>query len=133
MSRQIVYTKEAPEAIGPYSQAVVVHDLIYTAGQIALAPGTSALVGDDVESQTNQVLDNLAAVLKAGGSTFEHVVKVTIYLTDMADFPKVNAIYNERFNEDPPARSTVEVSGLPLGALVEMDMVAQVVDSGEGW
>ena len=132
MSRKIIKTKDAPNAIGPYSQAVVLHDVIYTAGQIALDPRTGNLVGDDVASQTNRVLDNLFAILKAGGSSFEHVVKATIYLIDMEDFQMVNSVYNERFSKFPPARSTVQVIGLPLGAKVEIDMVAQVVDNGEG-
>ena len=124
MTRTIIHTEDAPAAVGPYSQAVKTDSTVYTAGQIGLVPGTGKLVEGDVEAQARQVMANLKAVLEAAGTGFDAVVKTTIYLTDMADFAAVNAIYGEVFADAPPARSTVAVAGLPLGALVEIDMVA---------
>ncbi len=124
-----IRTDAAPAPVGPYSQAVAHGDVLYASGQIPLVPDTGAMVEGDVEAQTRQVLSNLGAVLRAGGSGFEHTLKVTIYLADIADFPKVNALYAEAFSGDPaPARATVQVAALPLGALVEMDAVARIVD-----
>ncbi len=127
MKREIIETKNAPAAIGPYSQAVAVSGgrTLYCSGQIALDPASGDLVGgDDVEAQTRQVLDNLGAVLEAGGMGFDHVVKAGIFLADMADFGKVNALYAERFGAAPPARATVAVAGLPKGVKVEVDAIA---------
>lgn len=126
MDRRIVLTNKAPGAIGPYSQAVVAGGFVFTAGQIALVPGTGELVGPDVRAQAEQVMKNLEAVLHAAGSSFSRVVKTTIYLTDMGDFAAVNEVYAARFPQDPPARSTVAVRALPKGAVVEIDVVAQV-------
>ena len=127
MKREIIATPNAPAAIGPYSQAVAVTGgrTLYCSGQIALSPSSGELVGlDDVEAQTRQVLDNLGAVLEAGGMGFDDVVKAGIFLTDMADFAKVNALYAERFGAAPPARATVQVAGLPKGVKVEIDAIA---------
>lgn len=122
---QIVASDDAPKAIGPYSQAVVVGDVVYTAGQIALDAATMELASDDVDSQTKRVLVNLAAVLAAAGSDLQHVVKTTVYLTDMGDFAAMNAVYADYFGDHKPARSTVAVAALPKGARVEIDAVAR--------
>jgi 2-iminobutanoate/2-iminopropanoate deaminase len=122
--KQMVSTEKAPKAIGPYSQAVRIDGLVYTAGQIALDPATMDLVGESIEAQTLQVLTNLKHVLEAAGSDMNHVVKTTVFLADMNDFSAMNAIYAEFFREDPPARSTVAVAGLPKGARVEIEVIA---------
>lgn len=127
IERRIVSTPHAPAAIGPYSQGVVVSGgrTLYSSGQIALDPASGAMVGEgDVAAQTRQVLDNLAAVLAAAGMGFADVVRAGIFLADMADFATVNGLYAERFAQAPPARATVQVAGLPKGALVEIDVVA---------
>ncbi len=123
MKKQIS-TKEAPAAIGPYSQAMEVGNFLFCSGQIPLDPISGNVVGDDVKSQTEQVMKNIEAVLKAGGVGFKNVVKTTIYLTDMKDFPVVNEVYGARFPEIPPARSTVAVLGLPKGVKVEIEVTA---------
>jgi 2-iminobutanoate/2-iminopropanoate deaminase len=130
MSRHIIATAAAPAAIGPYSQAVRVGSFVFTAGQIGLDPATGQLVADDVEAQTRQVMANLAAVLTAAGSDLNRIVKTTIFLTDMADFPTVNAVYGSFFTEAPPARSTVAVAALPRGARVEIEAIA-LADEGD--
>jgi len=123
--RTMVATDQAPAAIGPYSQAVRAGDLLFCSGQIALDPGSGTLVGDgDIEAETQQVLLNLEAVLAAAGAGFDTVVKTTIYLCDLGDFTRVNAIYGERFADRPPARATVQVAALPKGARVEIDAIA---------
>lgn len=124
MDRKTIKTDKAPAAIGPYSQAVVTQNMVYTAGQIGLDPLTGKFVGEDVQSQTRQVLRNLEEVLIAAGTNFNNVIKTTIYVKDMADFSEVNTIYQENFGDDPPARSTVQAAALPLNALVEIDMIA---------
>lgn len=125
--REVVRTAEAPAAIGPYSQGVVVSgELVFTAGQIPIDPDTGEMVGSTVEEQTRRVLLNLKAVLEAAGSALERVVKTTVYLRDMNDFQAMNAVYSEFFGVDPPARSAVEVSRLPKDALVEIEAVALV-------
>ena len=128
MSRSIVATPDAPAAIGPYSQAVRAGQFVFLSGQIPLDPATGEMVGgDDVARQTEQVMKNLAAVLAAAGSSFSQVVKSTIFLTDLGDFATVNGIYGRHFAEAaPPARATVQVSALPRGAKVEIEMVALV-------
>ena len=131
MQRSIVRTPQAPAAIGPYSQAVVVpigegKRMVFCSGQIALDPGTGAMVEGDVTAQTQQALANLGAVLAAAGASFAHVVRTTIYLADMEDFAAVNAAYGERFANDPPARATVQAARLPRDARVEIDAIAIV-------
>jgi 2-iminobutanoate/2-iminopropanoate deaminase len=130
MQRNIVRTAEAPAAIGPYSQAVVVDvgdkRMVFCSGQIPLDPASGAMVEGDVEAQTRQVLANLGAVLAAAGARFADVVKTTIYLKSIDDFQTVNAVYGERFVHDPPARATVEAAKLPRGALVEIDAIAVI-------
>jgi 2-iminobutanoate/2-iminopropanoate deaminase len=122
---EAIHTSGAPDAIAPYSQAIRHGDLIFTCGQIALDPTTGKLVDGDVEAQTHQALRNLRAVVEAGGSSMDRVIKTTVFLADMAHYPKVNAIYLEYFPQGPrPARSAVAVAGLPLGALIEIDCVA---------
>ena len=120
----VVSTDKAPRAIGPYSQAIVTSDLVFTAGQIALDPGTMELLGGDVAAQTDRVLKNVAAVLEAAGSSLGHVIKTTVYLRDMADFAKMNEVYTRHFGDHRPARSTVAVAGLPKQARVEIDAIA---------
>jgi 2-iminobutanoate/2-iminopropanoate deaminase len=130
MQRNIVRTPEAPAAIGPYSQAVVVgmgeQKMVFCSGQIALDPKSGAMVEGGVEAQTRQVLANLGAVLAAAGAGFADVVRTTIFLASMDDFAKVNAIYGEKFVNDPPARATVQAAKLPKGALVEIDAIAVI-------
>lgn len=126
MSVRTVHTDAAPAAIGPYSQATIGGGLLYTAGQIALDPATGQLIDGDVVAQARRVFDNLDAVLREAGSAWDRVLKVTVYLHDMADFPRVNEVYAEATGGARPARSTVAVSGLPRGALVEIDLIAQV-------
>jgi len=133
MAKQIIATDKAPAAIGPYSQGVRIGDLIYTAGQAGLVPGTKELAGPDIESQTRQTLENIKAILKAGGSCMKHVVKTTVFVIDLSEFARMNAVYGEFFPEHPPARSTVQVVALPLGARVEIEAVAEACDcEGEG-
>ena len=122
--KKIVSTEKAPKAIGPYSQAIRTESLVFTAGQIGLDPATMELVPDGVEAQTRQVLTNLKHVLEAADSGLNYVVKTTVFLQDMADFAKMNAVYAEFFPENAPARSTVQVAGLPKGAVVEIECVA---------
>ena len=122
---QPISTKTAPAAIGPYSQAVRAGGLVFLSGQIPLLPGTGQMIEGDIDAQVERVLDNLAAVLQAAGLTFDHVAKTTIYLTDLADFQRVNEAYGRRFTRAPqPARSTVQVAALPRGARVEIDAIA---------
>ncbi|HNO93753.1 MAG TPA: RidA family protein [Anaerolineales bacterium] len=124
MSKQVIHTEKAPKAIGPYSQAIHIGNLVYTAGQVALDPATMELVAGGVEEQTRQVLANLTNVLEAAGTSMSKVVKTTVFLKTMDDFTKMNAVYAEVFGENPPARTTVAVSGLPKNALVEIECVA---------
>ena len=122
--KQVVMTTEAPEPIGPYSQAIQAGPFLFCSGQIALDAKTGQIAGTDVKSQTEQVMKNIEAVLSAGGLKFEHVVKTTIFLTSMGDFPIVNEVYGRYFKTQPPARSTVEVRGLPKNVQVEIEVVA---------
>ena len=126
MKKSIVHTDKAPKAIGPYSQAIRTDSMIYTAGQTGLDPATGELIGNTVEEQTRQVLANLQNVIEAAGSTLAHVVKTTVFLKDMNDFSKMNAIYAEFFGENPPALSTVAVAALPKSGLVEIEAVALI-------
>jgi 2-iminobutanoate/2-iminopropanoate deaminase len=120
------HTDSAPKAIGPYSQAVEIDGWLYTSGQVALDPATHKLVEGDFEAQAKQVFANLEAVLKAGGCGFGDVVKATVYLQNFGDFAVLNKLYAERMGDHRPARSTVQVAALPLGALVEIDFVARI-------
>lgn len=126
VSKQIIATEEAPAAAGPYSQAVRVGNLVFTAGQVGLVPGTKEFAGPDIASQTRQVLKNIQGILEAAGSGMKHVVKTTVFLQDIAEWPAMNAVYAEFFPENPPARSAVQVAALPLGAKVEIEVVAEV-------
>lgn len=129
--KKIISTTEAPAAVGPYSQAVRAGSTIYCAGQIPLDPKSGQIVSQDISEQTRRVLDNVAAVLRDEALTFENIVKTTIFLTDLTDFQTVNEIYGTYFKKDPPARSTVQVSALPKGARVEIEVIA-VADDGDG-
>ena len=122
--KEIISAAGAPAALGPYSHAVQVGNLLFTSGQVPLVPETGKLAGDSIEAQANQVLNNLENVLKAAGMDFSNVVKTTVFLTDLADFAAVNAIYATRFPSDPPARSCVQVAKLPAGAKMEMELIA---------
>ena len=122
--KKIIKTDKAPQAIGPYSQAVCTESMVYTAGQIGIDPVTKELVSGGIEAETRQVLTNLKQVLEAANSGLSYVVKTTVFLRDMADFPKLNAIYADFFPENPPARSTVAVAALPMGVAVEIEAVA---------
>ena len=121
--RNVIQTQHAPAAIGPYSQAIRAGNLIFASGQLGLDPQTGKLQ-DGVEAQARQALANVNALLAASGTSVDKVVKVTLFLANMADFAKVNAIYAEVFNHEPPARSTIQVAALPLGGLVEIEVVA---------
>jgi len=124
--KEVIKTTDAPEAIGPYSQAIVAGNIIFTAGQIALTPDTNTLVQGNVAAQTEQVLKNLKAIVKAAGADLSSVVRTTVYLTKPEDFVPMNEIYKSYFTSDFPARVTVFVNALPKGALVEIDAVAQL-------
>jgi 2-iminobutanoate/2-iminopropanoate deaminase len=123
---QFHHTDSAPKAIGPYSQAVEVDGWLYTSGQVALDPASGEMAGGGFEAQARRVLENLRHVLASAGCTFQNVVKATVYVVDLADFPKLNALYAEVMGDHRPARSTVQVAGLPKGALVEIDLVAKI-------
>ena len=125
--KKIVRTDKAPLPVGPYNQAVVINGLVFTAGQIAIDPATNQLLPGDVETQTRLVMENLGALLNAAGASLERVIKTTIFLKDMNDFPRVNAVYGSFFEAaNAPARSTVEVSRLPKDVLVEIECIAEV-------
>ena len=126
MTRESVQTDNAPKAIGPYQQAIKANGFIYTAGQIPIDPKTGNFVEGGITAQTRQVLENLKAVLEAGGSALDRVVKVTVFLKNMADFAAMNEIYAQYLGSAKPARSTVAVAELPRGALIEIDLVALV-------
>jgi 2-iminobutanoate/2-iminopropanoate deaminase len=121
-----VKTEDAPTAIGPYSQGIVAGGFLFTAGQIAIDPKSGQVIQGDVKAQTERVLANLAAVLGAAGASWRHVVKTTVFLHDMNDFPAVNEVYGTVLGDSRPARSTVQVSGLPRGVLVEIDAIAEL-------
>ncbi len=124
--RTLVHTDNAPAAVGPYSQATIANGFLFTAGQIALDPQSGELAGTTVGEQTERVLANLDAILTAAGTSFAHIVKTTVYLTDMAHFAEMNEAYARGFGKSVPARSTVAVRGLPKNALVEIDAIALV-------
>lgn len=120
----LINASGAPDAIGPYSHAAALNGVIFCSGQIPLDPATMKLVDGGIEAQTRQVFENMKAVLAGSNSSLGHIMKTTIFLADMADFPVVNGLYTEAFGEHKPARSTVQVAGLPLGALIEIECVA---------
>jgi len=126
MGKQIVYTKDAPAAIGPYSQGVKIGNLLFTSGQIPINPATGELVNDNIVAATERVMENLKAILEEAGTTFEKVVKTTILLSDMNDFQKVNEIYGKYFTHEQPARSCFQVAKLPKDALVEIEVIAAI-------
>ncbi len=123
--KKIIFTDKAPAPIGPYNQAVLIGNTLYTSGQIALNPSTMELVLNDIETETKQVMENMKAVLEAAEMTFENVVKTTIFIMDMGDFARINTVYGSYFDEsNAPARETVQVAGLPKGVNVEISMIA---------
>ncbi len=128
--RTIIHTDKAPAAIGPYSQGVCCGELIFTAGQIPLVPTTGQLVDGPFEEQVYQVLRNLSGILSTGGSDLNHVLKFTVYLTDLGNFPVLNQVFEKYFAQDPPARSAVQVAALPLGAEVEIEAIAVKLEAG---
>ena len=129
--KKIISTEKAPKAIGPYSQAIRIEGMVFTAGQIGLNPATMEIVEGGIEAQTRQVLTNLKNVLEAADSGLNFVIKTTVFLQSMGDFAAMNGVYQEFFPENPPARSTVAVAGLPKGALVEIECVA-LLNPGRG-
>ena len=122
--KKIITAANAPAALGPYSHAVAVGELLFTSGQLGMDPATGKLAGENIEAQAEQALNNLEAVLAANGMTFANVVKTTVFLTDLGDFATVNGIYATRFPTEPPARSCVQVAALPAGAKIEMEVIA---------
>ena len=124
--KEAVFTARGPKPIGPYSQAIKANGLLFVSGQVALDPQSGEFVGSDVRQQTERVLENLKAILEAAGSSLKHVVKTTVFLKDMNDFPAMNETYARYFSSVPPARSTVQAARLPKDALVEIDVIAQL-------
>jgi len=122
--REVIATEQAPQAIGPYSQAIRAQGLIFTSGQIAIDPATAQIIAGDVSAQTDRVLKNLAAILQASGSSLEKVLRCTVFLKNMGDFAAMNEVYGRYFMQSPPARSTVEVARLPKDVLIEIDVIA---------
>jgi 2-iminobutanoate/2-iminopropanoate deaminase len=126
MSREVVRTDNAPGAVGPYSQGIIANGFVFTAGQGGLIPGTKTIIEGGIQAQTRQVLENIKGIVEAAGSSMEKVVKTTVYLTDISDFAAMNEVYATFFGEPPPARTTVQVSKLPMGIIVEIEAVAVV-------
>jgi 2-iminobutanoate/2-iminopropanoate deaminase len=126
MEKKVVFTEKAPKPIGPYSQAIIAGNLIFTAGQIPIDPATNQVVQGNIKEQTRRVLENLRAILESVGATFDDVVKVTIYMKDLNEFSAMNEVYSEYFKNSPPARTTVEVSRLPRDVRIEIDLIAIV-------
>lgn len=124
MARKIIYTEAAPDPIGPYSQAVFVNGTLFVSGQIALDAFSNTLITDNIKSETTQVMENIRAILEAAEMDFSNVVKSSIFLSDIALFPKVNEVYGSFFDENPPARETVEVAALPRNVNVEISVIA---------
>ena len=122
--KQVIHTYNAPQAIGPYSQAIMAVDTLYVSGQIPVIPATGVIVSDKVEEQARQVMENVKAVVEAAGLTLDHVVKTNVFIKNMDDFAKINAVYSEYFKENCPARACVEVARLPKDVLLEMDAIA---------
>jgi 2-iminobutanoate/2-iminopropanoate deaminase len=126
MVKTVINSQNAPEAIGPYSHAVSSDGLVFCSGMVGVDPSSGALIGETIQAQTSRALQNLGAVLESAGAGFGNVVKVTAYLTDMGEFAGFNEAYGEFFRDDPPARATVGVAALPLGAMVEVECVARL-------
>jgi len=126
--KEIIQTIDAPQAIGPYSQAIKANGLVFASGQIPIDPGTGQFVAGGIAEQTDQVLKNLSAVLEAAGSSLDRVIKTTVFLADMQEFSAMNEVYGEFFSQDPPARATVEASRLPRDAKVEIEAIALAGD-----
>jgi 2-iminobutanoate/2-iminopropanoate deaminase len=124
MDKKAISTENAPAAIGPYEQAIRIGDFLYTSGQIAMDPKTGEMVSGDIEAETDCVLKNLQAILSADGMTFDNVIKTTVYLADMANFARMNQVYDSFFSTSKPARSCVQAAALPKGANVEIDIIA---------
>jgi 2-iminobutanoate/2-iminopropanoate deaminase len=122
--REVIATEQAPQAIGPYSQAIRAQGLIFTSGQIAIDPATAQIIAGNVRAQTDRVLKNLSAILQASGSSLEKVLRCTVFLKNMGDFAAMNEVYGGYFQQEPPARSTVEVARLPKDVLIEIDVIA---------
>jgi 2-iminobutanoate/2-iminopropanoate deaminase len=120
----VIATEQAPQAIGPYSQAIRAQGLIFTSGQIAIDPATAQIIASNVSGQTDRVLKNLSAILQASGSSLEKVLRCTVFLKNMGDFAAMNEVYGRYFQQEPPARSTVEVARLPKDVLIEIDVIA---------
>jgi 2-iminobutanoate/2-iminopropanoate deaminase len=123
--REVIATEQAPQAIGPYSQAIRAQGLIFTSGQIAIDPATAQIIASNVSAQTDRVLKNLSAILQASGSSLEKVLRCTVFLKNMGDFAAMNEVYGRYFQQEPPARSTVEVARLPKDVLIEIDVIAR--------
>ncbi|NPA53393.1 MAG: RidA family protein [Aquificae bacterium] len=121
---QMIETDKAPKAIGPYSQAIRYENLVFISGQIAIDPKTQEFIGGDIKTQTKQIMENIKGILEEVGLNFNHIVKTTIYLKNMEDFQQMNEVYGSYFTDYKPARATVEVSNLPKGALVEIEVIA---------
>jgi 2-iminobutanoate/2-iminopropanoate deaminase len=126
MAKEVISTKAAPAAIGPYSQAIRVGNLLFVSGQIPLDPATGEVVAGDIRAQTRQVMKNLAAIVEAAGSSLDRVAKTTVYLRDLGEFAAMNEVYAQFFGGEPPARATVQVARLPRDAAIEIDLIAQV-------
>jgi 2-iminobutanoate/2-iminopropanoate deaminase len=122
--KKIISTTEAPAAVGPYSQAIRIGNFVFCSGQIPLDPKTAQMIQGDISAQTRRVMENISAILRAEGLTFENIIKTTIFLTNLADFQIVNELYGSYFKSDPPARSTIQVSALPKGASIEIEVIA---------
>ena len=126
-----IFTSEAPAAIGPYSQGIRSGRFLFCSGQIPLDPKSGEMISGDITTQTRRVMDNIAGLLRTEGLTFDHIVKTTIFLTDLGDFQTVNEVYGSYFKNDPPARSTVQVSALPRGANVEIEVIAAATEADQ--
>jgi 2-iminobutanoate/2-iminopropanoate deaminase len=124
MEKKSIQTSKAPSAIGPYSQAIRIGDFLYTSGQIALNPDTMEMMSGEIEAETERVLKSIEAILQAGGLSLEHVIKTTVYLTDLGEFSRMNEVYEKFFEKTKPARACVQVAALPKGAKVEIDAIA---------
>ncbi len=126
MNKNIINTPSAPKAIGPYSQAVLADGWLYVSGQIPLDPVSNNIVSDDIKQQTRQVLDNIKAIVASAGGTLDNIVKTTVYMQDLSEFPLMNEVYQQYFTTNPPARATVEVAKLPKNVKIEIDAVARI-------